>query len=266
MYYEEIRSVLKKPSSTLIIFALTILGYGGSYVFQFAYLKYFDISYKFIGLNIPILIISIAITIFCLMGLDNVSGAYKEVMRGLNFSKPIHRLVGVMLSLVSVLIIPFLFLMYGIGASTLLTFQTTAIMFGILLAGEFIPIIIYAIKLKSFTKGIARSYEIKDKNRQEAKDKRTETYGEKYNGVVLIVLISLVTFLAAGRFYAENQNGLYVVEDHGNIKTLLIQRDDERMLLRDYNIKTRSFEPGFKSQKTPDNLLLNERVSIKSKK
>lgn len=261
MTIKNIENKLKNPSVSLLIFGLSMFGYLAAYVFQYGYLKFFDISYKFIDINIPWLIIGIVFTNLIFLYIDYFTRLYKTIIQVFDHPNPLNRLV---LSFIRVVPISIFFILFiqGIGVpSESIIIYTILFSSTIIVVHIIFPLIFHLVKERQFLKAVVQMYKSIDSEINDNPDVRS--FGDKYSGTILMIIAFLIIALTAGRHYANMQNGMYVIIDKGDVKSLLIQKNGDTYILKDYNTVKNSFEDGFTIARFQETITLKERVMIK---
>lgn len=254
-------------SFSLLAFLATVLGYAAAFCFQFGYLHSYDISYKFIEITTPLLIVSIAATVFLLMAFDSLSGAYKEIMTAFDFSNPTHRFVASFFRLAVIIWVPLTGIIVALGEASHQLVRTILflILIYVLLALQVSigPFLYHFYKEKNSKQAIISMYKVKDARFAKEKQKNIETYMEKYGHLFGPVFLILLIAAVAGRMFASNQNSMYVVQDNGSVKSVLILKTDNDLITKDFDVSNKSFKPGFNIVPLDHTFNFSQRIKVR---
>jgi hypothetical protein len=246
----------------LVAAAIPAAGYLLAYCFEFAYLHYFDISYRVIErLTIPTIIFS-AVAVSCaLLAVEVVSAPFKEVVLFFDKSDPLQRFYGECVRVALILAGPFAAGGFIFGWSALgdvMLVGDYVIMLVMMIALLLVPWFTeYRVGAESFRQGLDRMYIARDAA------VTVWPYVEKIRDGALLVAILLVVAACAGTMFAKSQNGMYVLYDKGQVKTVLIQKVGDTLYLRDYDMAKHIFISGFYIETAGSSLHFQERISIK---
>jgi hypothetical protein len=249
---------IKRIPSGVLVFGLTIVGYTAAYMFQYGYLHYFDIGRVAIEIDIPTLIISILVTLFALISIDNLSDPYRALIRAIGGNEAIQR-YKIAQARYWLTVAPTLLLgWYGIGLGHWEVTWIFIIGMGIVLQIEPLG---YAIRNKSFKKGLEKYYSHRDNSAT-----TDEGYVSKYVRFIGWAILLFAVSLAAGRYWGSLQIYAYTTADKGNIKEVLIQKYADAMVVKDFDTTKKALLPGFTIKTTPDSVSLSQKIKIQQKK
>jgi hypothetical protein len=248
----------KRIPISLLVFGLTILGYGLSYVFQFGYLHFFGISRIAIEIDVPSIILSMIFIIFALAMLDNIADMYRSLVAGFRNDPYIGRFIIAFLRSVFI-IVPLLILVnYALGSNNwdFVWLMSILIVFSLLLEP-----LGYIFKARGLTPGLKSFYASRDSR----VTRIDEGYMSRYSTHVVYVAGLFIISAAVGRLWASSQDTAYVLSQDNNIKEVLIQRYPDTLISKNYDNLQRKFTPGFSIKKLDSTLYLSDRISIKAK-
>lgn len=252
---------IKLPDGMTVL-AVSAVSYVSAFLYQWAYLHYFDISYRAIEITIPNLIVSLAAVTFVLLGFDNVASIWREFRGSLDGRNAIHRYIGQLVRTFTGIAVVFMFL-FSIGSPFSLS---RYVLLGVVMLLAFRapePFFWMTIKKLSFKKSLELMYEKFDKGMEDERAQKSFSYMEKYANLVIAGLLLGVAALTAGRGMASSMKYLYVIETHDNIKTVLVQKNEDTLVVKDFNTKTKQLNPGFTLLKISDRQTFQERLQIK---
>ncbi len=241
-------------NSGIQVLLITATSYAVAYIFEYAYLNHFNVSYKFIEVNVITLIVSIALLSYGFFMIDHIKVAMIEMTDGIkreSIKREMRRVVGMAIaSVISALVY------YGMGGHNWLTMA--GIICLLLLTFE-IDFIFNLIRYRNLDKALEKA----QKSREEDLNKPYKTLAERNAYYIYLLTLVFAIALGTGKYFASSQNGLYVISAQNDSSRLLIKNYGERYILKDFNTVSRQFEDGFYIMEMNDTLELKKRVQIK---
>jgi hypothetical protein len=231
--------------TSVVILGLTALGYAVAYIFQFSYLKFFGINYKFIEISPPILVVAILMTI---IGYAVVTAWLKPALmlswalnRGAVSAWLSHYLrMGSYIATTIALIL----MGFGIDlVSSLLCGVGTVV---VLLLALNIEAIFWIIKRKSFRRGFLAFREDVSKMYSRQSAAGADSYFDRYIEYVFVAVFVLALGLACGRQFAViDALHLPVISSSPTTTRVLIQQSGDKLIAKDYDIQTHQLVGGY---------------------
>ncbi len=245
-----------RKSPTIIAVVGTAFAYWLAYIFQSSYLRRFGVSAYEVDVNINNLVIALVVLILALLAIDSTADLYRQFMQNVGSNKPIHRYIrSVTRNVLACALV--IVLLYSLEVQNL---GVVAIGFAFIItlfAAEPLP---YIKRKSSFPEAVSRMYAKKD---AADRPKGYASYTERFIDYIAGGFFLLVIASVSGYIYAQSTSTLYVIKSDGPTRQLLILKNADTIVTRNYNVDKKTFEPGYTVKKVQDQLTLNEKVQIK---
>lgn len=242
----------KIPTGVKVL-GITGLAYVVAFAFQYGYLKHFGISYRAIEIDPIMLIISIGGISFVLYALDSLAVPFRIMHNGIKTNEPIDRYKRAVLRL-TILGLFIALALFGIGSPPIVYVLCLFLVLFYLMEP-----IVYLRRNVGIKRAIKKMYKRRD---AQLAAERAESYGDKYNSVVSVVVGLVFIAIFSGKLHAMSTSSAYVVSEHGNVVTVLIQKNGNTLVTKDFNKITNEIEPGFELHILEGSLKLRDRVKI----
>jgi len=222
-------------SNVVLALFITALGYVSAYVYNAGYLSSFDVPYMFINISVTSLVVSIGLVALAFMLI--VSGIIYFIDLNKTLKKRWTRYfvrAGFLIIIIALLMISFGFLRWKIIAVCLVG----------LLIGLALRLFMNMVAERSFARGwksFTRNTFSVDVDTYSVFDKfpsRVMTY------VALTVICVGISF-GVGGFIANSSSSFPMVKSEGDIKTLIVIKNDDEIITKDYNSSDKTFLPGY---------------------
>lgn len=229
-------------SNVVLAAFLTALGYLVAYIFIFGSYSFYKIPAEFITISANTLILSISISV----GVGFVLYVYMLIYYGYDKKNRGTKKIAVFRTLISVAVILLVLLAFDGLHLRFLLLLTSAIL---IVSG--IMITIFSIKERGIGAGVKRFIRgIKDSD-GEANPDLDITPIRLVIYIVVAVIVGIFAYII-GNTMARGQVNYTQISQEGSVHKLVITKNDEELIIKNYDDKSRKFEEGFELQSTRD--------------
>lgn len=225
---------IAKSGVVLTVF-LTALGYLISYFYSFGYLSYFKIPATFISLSLSSLVFSIAITVF--VGL----ATFYYLVRYLKYEKR-HRGKKRLIFLRAIWVT-------GIALITLSALGLLKLGIVLLITASVIFVIIilvtyHAIKQRSVVRGWAEYWRLLREGIKND-DQIFDLLPGRVAGYLSVAILAVAAAFVIGGTCARSQNEYPLLSSQGEIRTLIVSKNDSELITKNFNVHSKTFEDDY---------------------